>query len=177
MRVRFLALLPLALSLACGDESSEDPVEYEQPQIVPESNLLCLSYQELTAGETSEHYVLLSNLGRNPLLISGASVEDDLRGSFSIGGLRSVENGDCTEAAPCEVRSRQDAILQYRYAPTEPGWDATYLRVRSNAENYPNLRLFVLAKARPPGLAAGEPYDAGPKPAVAVGADGSESCP
>lgn len=172
--VRLLSLAVLLAAAACGDE---ELIEFEQPQIVPQSNVLCLSYQELTAGTTSSHFVQLTNRGRDPLVIEGAEVENDARGAFTVDGIRTAAGLDCSPAAPCSVPSTEDAILRFIYEPPAPGWDTADLRVISNAQNYPRLRLFVLARARPQDLDAGVPWDAGPKPANAVGADGSETCP
>ena len=171
---RLLPLAVLSLAAACGED---DTIEFEQPQIVPQSNVLCLSYQELTEGTRSTHFVQLTNRGRDPLVIERAEIENDMRGAFSVGDLRTASGTDCTPSAPCSVSSTEDAIVQFFYEPPAPGWDTADLRVISNAQNFPRLRLFVLARARPASLDAGEPWDAGPKPDNAVGADGTETCP
>lgn len=176
-----VAFLCLAAGLGgCeGDGGSEDVVVFDQPQIVPQSNVLCLSYDEVVAGSRSEHFVQLINRGRDPLIIRGATVEDATRNSVIVDRVRAIPgNVDCTEQAPCTVRTGDEAaVLRFFYEPPAPGWDTANLRILSNAQNYPMLRLFVLARARPEGLDAGVSFDAGPKPSDAVGSDGSESCP
>jgi hypothetical protein len=172
--MRALLAFSLVLLVGCGQE---DVLEFEEPQIVPQSNVLCLAYEELVAGTRSAHFVQLTNRGRDPLIIRGAVVEEDARGAFTVDRVRTASGVDCTEAQPCSVPSTEDAILRFLYAPPAPGWDTADLRVLSNAQNYPRLRLFVLARARPMGLDAGTPYDAGPRPPNAVGADGTPTCP
>lgn len=165
------ALAGPLLVTACGDAD----VEFEQPQIVPQSNVLCLSYDEVPAQAQSTHFVQLTNLGRDPLEITGVSVDDDGRGAFAIDQMRNEDLEDCP--FPCRVRTDQDVFLRFFYTPPSPGWDHATLRVESNAQNYPSLRLFVLGKARPSDLPAAQPYDAGPKPDAARADDGTEACP
>lgn len=177
-RVRRVALV-LTLSgafgaVGCSDEGSG--TEFERPQIVPQSNVLCLSYAPVEVGSTTEHFVQLTNRGREPLLIEGAAVENDLRGSFSVDRVRTVDGVDCSEVRPCAIETGSDAVLRYFYAPPEAGWDSADLRVFSNAQNYPRLRLYVLALAFPVGSSP-DAYDPGAKPEDAVGADGMETCP
>ncbi len=169
-----VCLVLLASLVACGG-AEDDLIAFDRPQIVPESNVRCLSYNPVEAGSATFHDLQLTNRGRAPLRIEGAAVERDDRSAFDIVQLRSVEGSPCTEAAPCSIRSAEDAFLRFRYRPPAAGWDAADLRVFSNAENFPRLRIFVLALAYPPGEA--DAFDPGPKPDVAVGADGSETCP
>lgn len=171
-----LAGLPFAV--ACGSSTEDDPIQFDEPQIVPASNVLCLSYEDLAESSTTAHFVQLTNRGRQPLIIRGAEVaEEDVEGAFAVDKVRSLSGQDCTESSPCWIASTEDAILRFLFMPKRPGWYTAILRVLSNAQNFPRLRLFVLARARPASLDAGVPFDAGPKPPNAVGADGSESCP
>lgn len=166
-----LAFLPLA----CGDET-ESP-EYELPQIVPNTNVFCLNYEDppIEAMDDRTFSVQLSNRGRQSLELGEAAVENDLRGSFELVAMKTEAGTDCTADKPCFIETYQSAYLAFRYRPTAAGWDAADLRISSNAENYPRLKVFVLGLAYPDG--APSDYDPGPKPDVARGADGAETCP
>ena len=137
--------------------------------------MLCLSYDEVPAQERSTHFVQLTNLGRDALEIQGVEVLEDGRSAFAVDEMRTEDLENCP--FPCRVRTDQDVFLRFFYTPPSPGWDHATLRVASNAQNYPNLRLFVLGKSRPVNLPSTEPYDAGPKPAAARADDGSDACP
>ena len=181
-----LSLLVLGLaSSACDDAAAEDElVEFERPQIVPQSNVLCLSLSDeaFVEGQAHDQFVQLTNRGRDPLLIEEARIEEDARGAFRVAQVRAVGRAgdstiDCTVENPCAIGSTEDAVIRYVYEPPAPGWDTAEIWVRSNAQNYPRLRLFVLANARPADLDPDASFDPGPKPANAIGADGSETCP
>ena len=176
MKRNILFLLALVVA-GCESTEGEDAIMFDRPQILPNSNILCLSYLELVSGVRTTHSVLLTNRGREPLLIENARIENDLRGAFSIDRIRTADGVDCTENTPCELASTEDAFLRFFYEPTSPGWDATDIRVTSNAQNFPNLRIYVLARARPTDLASGTEFDAGPRPASAFGRDGEPTCP
>lgn len=129
---------------------------YALPQIVPDNNPVCISRRHVEVGATWNQPILLRNDGKETLTLSGAALESDDRGHFTFQGP------DITT-----VPSRELATFLLRYAPTEAGWDAVVLTVDSNAENYPHLRIFILARAEPPGLDGGA-YDPGPKPMEAA---------
>ncbi len=78
------------------------------------------------------------------------------------------------------VETYESALFQITYSPTEPGWDEAVVVIESNAQNYPALRVSMLARAVPEaGTVDGgvSNWDAGPKPPEAVGSDGGETCP
>lgn len=184
---RVLVGLATTLASACGDEASGP--EFELPQIVPQSTVLCLSYEETRVGRSYPYTLQLANAGRDQLVIERATIEgaeerDRARGAFA--GLtdeapaplavRTEDGIDCANGSPCRIQTGGTALARFTYTPPSPGWDAGFIRVSSNAQNFPNLRVFVLAL----GLPADGPsdgYDPGMKPEIARGADGSESCP
>lgn len=157
------ALAGFALS-ACGDEGEADVCDdFARPQILPSERPVCLNLDPTPVGQTVTRPVLLQNLGNSELQISDVQLEGNARGYFTLQGV-SPEAVICPDAAAAGIV----------YAPTEPGWDTATLVVSSNAENFPNLRIFFLALAVP----ADDPdFDPGPKPPEAVGEDGSETCP
>lgn len=163
-----------AIATGCG-EDAEGEAGFERPQIIPDSNVLCLSYDDsLRAASPTEHFVGFTNRGRENLLVEGGRVEEDQRASFTVDLLVNDEDVPCLEGQPCPLRTGQDGFMKFTYHPETPGWDAAFLRIRSNAENYPDLRIFVLALARPDNDPS---YDPGPKPDLARGADNTETCP
>lgn len=184
-RSHLLIMTLTALSLACGDSedpSNEEPA-FDLPQILPNTTVLCLSFEDTPVGPGTRRYartVQLTNAGRQDLVIESVEIEDPLRpATFEVDGVRDEESNDCP-VGQCRVETNRDAFVRFFYTPTELGWDAAFIRVRSNAQNFPNLRVFVLATAIPPPPEDGEEpqtYDPGPKPAIAQDADGNESCP
>jgi hypothetical protein len=159
MRARSVALWVVGSFLsACGGGSKNDSgVVYDQPQIYPDKNPLCLADTPIAAGEVLMQNVLLENAGRQQLQIMSATIAMDARRVFKLMG-----------PTPNAIDSLDFAVAGLRYAPRAPGWDAVALQVRSNAANYPRLDIYVLALAVPPGLDGG-PWDAGPPPASAMG--------
>ena len=158
----------IAVLAACGDSESSDDVcdEFAQAQILPSERPVCLNYDPTTVGTVVTRPVLLQSRGMMDLIISGEPqlrIEGDVRGHFILDGI-DLTTVTCPEAAAVGIR----------YAPTAPGWDTATLFIESNAQNFQSLDIFFLALAVP----ADDPsYDPGPKPANAVGADGSETCP
>lgn len=155
---RALLVVTFACALACSSEDGSDGgVQYEKPQIVPASgNPVCLSMRRVEVGETVNQPLILRNDGRQTLMISTVTIQGDVRNHFTFQGpdVMTVESFD-------------NALVQLRYAPTAPGWDAVRLEVTSNAENYPVLAVFILARAEPQGLDGGI-ADAGDKPMEAA---------
>lgn len=160
------------VATACGDTAEESG--FDLPQIVPDTNVLCLSYEPVDAGSVTQHFVQFTNRGRDDLTVEGGSVQNDLRSSFTVDAVVNDADVPCQAGQPCTLRTGQNGFLQFSYAPSNPGWDATDIRIRSNAQNYPNLRIFVLGLATPPNA---NNYDPGEKPDVARSSDGNETCP
>lgn len=166
-------LLSAALSLPVAACSGEDgPADagpqYELPQIQPERSPLCLNYTPTTVNQPKTLPLAVDNRGRQQLVISGARIEGDERGFLSIDGPDVMV-----------LETYESALFQITYSPTEPGWDEATIVVESNAQNYPVLRVSILARAEPEAstLDGGvESWDAGPKPPEAVGTDGGETC-
>lgn len=161
-----LYALGLGLSLGLlgcdGEETPDAGLNFEQPQILPDLQPVCLSYRPVRAGTTQTQALNLKNYGRQPLLIDGAQFRDIGRpNTFTLQGINPT--------APTGVPGGDQAALQFIYSPTEPGWDYATLVVASNAENFPNLNIFTLAVAYPSDLDAGSEgtWDAGPKPDAA----------
>lgn len=146
---------------ACGgDDGDGEEVLFDKPQIVPDNNPVCVNYRTIEAGQEWRQPILVSNKGRETLEITSSTIASDTRSSFTMRGP-DVSSVPSTEFAHYEVV----------YAPLEPGWDAIALQIESNAENYPRLDVYVIARAVPPGLDGGA-WDAGPRPPQA----GEELC-
>ncbi|MEM7676873.1 MAG: hypothetical protein AAF449_12790 [Myxococcota bacterium] len=157
------ALIGAAL-IACGDEGEADICDdFARPQIIPSERPVCLNLDPTTVGQTVTRPVLLQNLGNSELQLADIQLEGNSRGHFTLQGVN-PQAVTCPDAAAAGIV----------YEPTEPGWDTATLVVSSNAENFPNLRIFFLALAVPDDDPS---YDPGPKPPEAVGEDGSETCP
>jgi hypothetical protein len=155
------ALGLFAGAAGCGGDGDEDGgVQFEKPQILPDNNPVCISDVDVEVGRSRNQPILLQNAGRQPLEIATATIAFDRRGHFTLNGPE-----------PRSVLSTDFAAMQLRYAPRAPGWDAVIVQVTSNAENYPQLDVYVLARAVPAGLDGGV-YDAGPRPA-----DSTDQCP
>ncbi len=167
--LRILGLsLGLCSTLACSgepDTNNSEP-QYELPQIFPERIPLCFSYSDTEVNTPSTLSLQVKNHGRQQLVISGARIEGDERGHFSV-----------TDPDVMVVETFDTALFQVTYQPTEPGWDDVVVVIDSNAENYPALRVSVLARGVPEqGTLDGgvENWDAGPKPGEP---DAAETCP
>lgn len=155
----------MCVNAACSDGKCDGAEAlFEAPQILPSQAPVCLDRVDTVVGSVRTHPVLLSNYGKNALEIANAEIVDDLRGTFELQGIE-----------PNRLASLEEAVAQVAYRPTEPGWDYAVLQVRSNAENYPTLRVAILARAVPANLDGGV-YDPGEKPAESRGADGIAAC-
>jgi hypothetical protein len=154
----------LVLSLACNQADDDDTgPQYELPQILAQDSPLCLSYEPTTLGETRSFATTLRNDGRQQLVIEDGEIIEDERGYFSLFGID-----------PKTVNTFEHAAVQIRYEPVEEGWDTALLEIRSNAQNYPTYRIFILALGRPEG--APDTWDPGPKPEEAFASSGEEAC-
>lgn len=145
-----------------GDDSLDGGVLYERPQIVPDNNPVCLSSLRppVQVGQVRAQNVLLQNEGKETLELASIEVVNDQRGHFMLSGVERMS-----------IPSREFSIAQFRYAPTTPGWDTAALQIQSNAENFPRLDIYIVARAEPANLDGGV-FDAGPRPMEAEG-----SCP
>jgi hypothetical protein len=138
---------------ACTNGNETDSgVTFQMPQVFPDINPLCITTMHVEVGKSFNQPILVQNLGRDPLMISGAEMFEDERNHFSIQGPDVMS-----------VPERGFAAFQLRYSPTETGWDAASVRISSNAENYPILDVYVVALAEPAGLDGGS-FDPGPRP-------------
>ncbi len=127
---------------------------------------------------------MLSNRGKEDLVITGGRFSEDAGGIFRFDGIRPSESAamvTCSSSTPCSIASGESAALRFFYETTAPGWHTGRIEVDSNAENYPKLQLFVLAKAYPMGQGMMDGgvsgWDAGPRPMEAMGRDGEVTCP
>ncbi|MCA9553038.1 MAG: hypothetical protein KC933_23580 [Myxococcales bacterium] len=166
-RIVTVFALTLAAAACSGEDTPADAgPQYELPQILPDVAPLCLNYDLIRVGDVRSIPVQLENKGRQQLVIESVEVEGDTRGFFTKNGP------DLTV-----VETYEKALVQLNYQPTAAGWDYAELVVKSNAENYPTLRISVLGRAAPEGDVDGgvENWDAGPKPPEAT-EDGGETC-
>lgn len=166
--LRFCLLLTgLLTGLAgCGEDLPDDAntPEFERPQIVPGTNLLCLSYDPVVEKTRNQHFVGLANRGRDALVIRRAELFEDDSNAFTLAPLESDERQECTDANPCSIRGVQQVFVRFFYEPPAPGWHVGRIRVLSNAQNFPMLTIVVFALARPETLGPDDPYDPGPRP-------------
>lgn len=148
-----LLVAPALLSACSGnDDATDSGVTYQLPQILPAINPLCLTSMHVEVGGSVNQPISVQNSGRDPLIIESVEMFEDERNSFTIQGP-DISN----------VSERDFALFQLRYAPAETGWDAAAVRIKSNAENYPILDVYIVALAEPAGLDGGA-FDPGPRP-------------
>jgi hypothetical protein len=158
MKTRFGAAIAMGLTIvtgACGGGGSGDGgVVYQMPQIYPDNNPQCLGPQMV--GQTFAQNVLLQNEGKQDLQIASATIAMDARHAFKLMGpnVNTVQYQDF-------------AVVELLYTPPAPGWDAVALQVRSNAQNYPRLDIYVLGQGVPASLDGGV-FDSGPPPMTAT---------
>lgn len=160
--MRVALALTIALAVSCAGEDDDDGVMFELPQILPDNSPICLSYSPTTVGQVVSHVALFRNDGRQQLVVESATITEDARGVFTVVGVE-----------PKMVNTSEFTHVQLRYAPTATGWDSAFLRVMSNAQNFPNIRVFVLALAQPDNPMG---FDPGPKPAAAMPGTADEAC-
>jgi hypothetical protein len=156
----FFTVVPFVMGQGCdGNDDSDSGVDFEKPQIWPVENPICFSSLQppVEVGKVVLRNVLLENRGRQSLEISSAMVVNDRRMHLSLGRLERMV-----------VPTRELTIAEVRYAPAAPGWDTAALQIFSNAENFPELDIFIIGRAEPANLDGGV-YDAGPRPAEAEG--------
>lgn len=170
MKAGFLifALGALTLTVGCsGDDGPADAgPQFDLPQILPERAPLCLNYELTLVNSPRTFPIAVRNEGRQQLVIASSRVEGDDRGHFSLQG----PDQDVVE-------TYDTALFQLTYQPSVAGWDDATVVIESNAQNFPRLRIAVLARAVPEMLDAGpSEWDAGPKPPEAL-SDGGETCP
>ncbi len=172
----FLAFLATSAMACSGDDGDGNEPQFEMPQILPDQSPICVSYREVNVGGELAHNVLLTNEGRQALMIMGGEITDDMEGNFVFDEARTSANDPaCSDAAPCSLEFDEQASVRFFYRPMSAGWHTANLVVRSNAENFPTLRTFILAKAAPMGEDPAT-WDAGPKPDAANPGMPTESC-
>lgn len=164
------ALCLLAFATACsgGDGDTDAGPQFDRPQILPERGIVCLNFQTTPVDQPVSVPLAFRNFGQAQLVIDEIRLVGDDRGHFTLDGPDKmvVEFGD------------DSAFAQLVYRPGEPGWDDAFVEVISNAENFPLLRIAVLARATPAQLDGGaSDFDAGPKPPETFDPDGGETCP
>lgn len=162
--MRTAALCAALLLAACGGETGDDDVNpiFDLPQINPLETPICLSYEPTTLDTTRNYTSLLRNDGRQQMIVETATITGDERGHFELAGIE-----------PSVVNSFEFTHAMIRYRPTVEGWDTALLTVRSNAQNYPEFSIFILALGRPAN--APDTWDPGPKPDEAL-VTGEEAC-
>ncbi|MBK8009883.1 MAG: hypothetical protein IPK13_00915 [Deltaproteobacteria bacterium] len=160
----FIVSATIAATACGGKDDDDDPIVYDKPQILPDNSPVCLNALEIKVDDDYGQNVILRNDGRQQLVIQEARISDASRDFFSI-----------EDIVPKTVDTKDSAILRFHYAPTAPGWDTAFLNVISNAENFPTLRIFVLALAIPSDPEAAAEFDPGPKPDEAF-TNGQEAC-
>ncbi|MEQ8275216.1 MAG: hypothetical protein RMA76_43485 [Deltaproteobacteria bacterium] len=165
---KWFALAFLAAAACSGGDEDDGPM-FEMPQILPVQTPACVTSTAAVVGDSLKYDFAVNNRGRETLLITGGELVDDDGGHFRYSEMRlSVGSDPCTDATPCALEYLDDsAFARFFYEPTGPGWHSANLLIYSNAENFPILQTYVLARARPED----DPdYVFGDKPADAQGA-------
>ncbi len=139
--VLFTAIAACAAGvLGCNDDEGLDLPQ--RPQIFPRINPINICEVEL--GRQAQVDLMLDNWGREQLNITGYEVHHDRRCAFggSNGEVRLYDDDDSDEFA-ASARSRDSAFMRIEYAPPNTGVDEIRITVHSNAENFPDLDIFV----------------------------------
>ncbi len=161
-RTTCVASLALALALAlmggwigCSEDEEAACSEFDLPQVAASAQPICISDDPTPVDTVATRDILIQNLGNADLEITSSSLEGNDRGYFSVEGLQ-----------PTTLMCPETVAARIVYAPTQPGWDTATLVVRSNAENFPTLEIFVLGLATP----VDDPDFSPTRPTGAVGA-------
>ena len=137
---------------------------------VPDIGGRAARFVVVPGAEAGELSFLLTNCstGGEKLVIEKIGVYGDNRCYFAdvtSSDIRSQSQRDTASAT--EILPGETSVVRTTYNPKQPGEDFAEIRVTSNAENFPTLRLRVCGRAEAPAP------DAGPPPAVDAGvADG-----
>ncbi len=134
--------------VACDDGPTSDLLRL--PQIVPHINPI--NACELFVGNDdypAQHWtfdLMLRNEGREQLEIEDIEVLHDRNCAFSgtNGDVRIWDN-DRDDDFLATARSLDAAIMRIEYTPTGVGEDEIEILVHSNAENFPELPIYVCA--------------------------------
>ncbi len=152
-----MGLVVVSAALACGSTPEENGADFDLAQIWPSERPICLNYKttpateserrHLKVGETVTRGVQLQNRGRNPLEITSATLQDASRDHFKLIGLSHTKDPALVQSLT--LTTNQIAILSFEYRPQAAGWDTASLWVASNAQNFPNFELPIVAVASP----------------------------
>lgn len=126
--------------LGCNDDEGLNLPQ--RPQIFPRLNPINIC--EVQVGRQAQVDLMLDNWGRERLNITGIEVHHDRRCAFASpnGDVRLYDEDESDEFA-ASVRSRDSAFVRIEYTPPSSGVDEISLTVHSNAENFPDLELYV----------------------------------
>ncbi len=165
---KWFALAFLAAAACSGGDDDEGPM-FEMPQILPDNSPACVVDNDVVVGDSLPFNFGVSNRGAQPLLVTGAELVDDDDGNFRMDETRAAAGSPpCSDAQPCSVEFREGIVARFFYEPKTEGYHTANLLIYSNAENFPTLQTFVLARARPMG--SDPSHDYGAPPAEADGA-------
>lgn len=170
MKKWMIGMLAVFACAACsGDDGDDDVPQYEKPQILPDNTPACVMMSDVVVGDSLKFDFPFSNRGAQALVVTHGELVDDDAGQFRYDEIRAAAGSPpCTDAQPCSIEYREGAVARFFYEPTTEGWHTANLLIYSNAENFPTLQTYVLARARPMGSDA--TYDYGAAPASAMGA-------
>lgn len=134
----------------CGPGEAQSSLP-ARPQIIPYFNPINLCETHVPpnglAGQSS-YDLQLFNRGRGQLRITSFEVTHDRRCAFTdtdtshYGDVLLYDN-DSSDDFLATVESLGAAHLRIRYSPPDVGEDEVTIRVHSNAENFPDLDLYV----------------------------------
>lgn len=162
-RARQLITLLFASALVACGESEDTDAQYEQPQAWAQSPMCGLAWNAIEVGQTGAQDLAIRNEGNQTLVIESVEIQDEDKSGF-------LE----AELGTAEAEYKGSALVRVKFTPTEAGWDRALLVIKSNAQNYPTLKIPVLALAYPAGGNAAS-YDPGAKPTRE--GDEKELCP
>lgn len=112
--------------------AAEAPACYVPPQVCP--NLQPVGFcSRLVGAEPQAFNLLLQNLGREELVITGVKVRGDGRCAFTKPQL------DPAFGQP--IKAADGQIVRFKYQPPRAGEDHVMLEFTTNAENFPVLKV------------------------------------
>jgi hypothetical protein len=145
----FVALALAGAGLWGCDEGGDDlPL---RPQIMPHLNPI--NACEVWLGDGGEfpaqHWtfdLMLQNQGREELQITGFDVLHDQRCGFAppLGDVR-IFDDDSDDEFMASARKLDAAFMRIEYTPPGDGVDEAEIVIHSNAENFPDLSIYVCA--------------------------------
>lgn len=149
-RIRWTSALLVALALAASGCSDGDGDVPQKPQINPHINPINACQLWLGDGTyPAQHWtfdLLLYNFGREILNVDGFEVRHDRNCAFAPpdGTVRLFDN-DPDDDFAATARLNDAAIMRIEYTPQVEDVDEIEIVVHSNAENFPDLSLYVCA--------------------------------